>query len=177
MLTVVFYSPSVVYCQLSVVRCLLSVVYYLLQKLTVVRAEEVQRCFVFLDLRETAYGVVEAVVRIVIVDLTNLTYHDLSLAGFAIETMVKVLLHADTLSWMQDDSATRLHGMLYAIYAVMYLGIGKLLVLIGIIELNHQVSAASIDDVLHLGPMEVHRRLLVLLDNHNRPHRTFRCEW
>jgi hypothetical protein len=127
----------------------------------------VKRCFVFLNLRKTAYGIVETVIRIVIIDLTHLTYHYLALSWFAIETMVEVLFHTDALTWFEDDFPTRFHRMFNAVYAIMDRRIGKALVLVCIIELDDEVSATSVDDVLHLAPMEMHRCFLQFFDYHN----------
>ena len=126
-----------------------------------------QRSFVFLNLREATYRFVEAVICGIVVTLTHFTNHRLSLAWFTVETMVQVLLHADALPRTQDYLSAWLHNMLYAIYAVMYRSVGELLVLIGIIKFDDQIATATIDDILHLGPMEVHRRFLILFHYHN----------
>ena len=126
-----------------------------------------QGCFILFDFREATNWIVEAIVRGVVITLADFAHHHFSLARLAIETMVEVLLHADALTWFENDLSTWLHRMLYAIYAIMDWRIGKALVLVGIIEFDNEVSATSIDDVLHLAPMEMHRGFLQFIHNHN----------
>ena len=126
-----------------------------------------QGLLVLLDVGEATYLFVEAVVGRVVVALAHFAHHDFALSGFAIEAMVKVLLHADALSRMQDNLSARLHDVFYAVYATVNRSLGELLVLVGIVKLDDEVAATAIDDVLHLRPMEVHRRLLKLVHYHN----------
>ena len=123
--------------------------------------------FILFDFGEAANWLVEAIVRRVVITLADFTHHHFSLARLTIESMVEILLHADALTWFENDLSTWLHCMLYAIYAIMDWRIGKLLVLISIIKLDDEVSATTIDDVLHLAPMEMHRCFLQLLHYHN----------
>ena len=71
------------------------------------------------------------------------------------EAVVEVLFHADALSRMQDNLSARLHDVFYAVYAAVNRSLGELLVLVGIVKLNDQIASASVDDVLHLGPVEI----------------------
>ena len=141
--------------------------YELTEELRVVRAEQMQGRFILFDFGEAAYRKVEAIVRCVVITLADFAHHHFSLARLAIETMVEVLFHTDALTWFEDDFPTRFHRMFNAVYAIMDRRIGKALVLVGIIELDDEVSATSVDDVLHLAPMEMHRCFLQLLDYHN----------
>ena len=81
--------------------------------------------------------------------------------------MVEVLLHADALAGTEDNPSARFDDVLYAVDAEMDRRVGKLLVLVGIVEFDDEIAAATVDDVLHLRPVEVHRRLLTFLDNHD----------
>ena len=126
-----------------------------------------QGCFVFLNFREAAYGFVEAVVCGVVIALTHLTHHHLAFTRFAVEAMIEVLLHADALAGMQDDTSAWLHCMLDTIDAIVDRCLGKLFVLVGIIELYDQITTTTIDDIFHLGPVEMHGCFLILLDYHN----------
>ena len=126
-----------------------------------------QGFLVVLYLREAADGFVEAVVGGVVVALAHFAHHHFSLARLAIEAVIEILFHADALPGMQDDLPARLHHVLYAVDAVMNWRVGKLLVLVRIIEFDYQVATSTIDDIFHFGPMEVHRSLLILLHNHN----------
>ena len=141
--------------------------YELTEELRVVRAKQVQRRFILFDFRESAYWLVEAIVRRIVITLAYFTPHHFSLAWLAIETMVKILLHADALAWFEDDLTTRFHRMLNAVYAIMNRRIGKALILVGIIKLDNEVTSTTIDDVFHLAPMEMHRCFLQFLDYHN----------
>ena len=126
-----------------------------------------QWSLVFLNLGEAANGFVETVVGSIVVALTHLANHNLSMPRLAIETVIEILLHANALTWMKHDTSTWLHDMLYAVNAEMNRSLGKLLILVGIVKLDDEVAATAIDDILHLGPVEVHGRFLVLLDDHD----------
>ena len=63
-----------------------------------------QGLLVLLDVGEATYLFVEAVVGRVVVALAHFAHHDFALSGFAIEAMVKVLLHADALSGMHTPA-------------------------------------------------------------------------
>jgi len=139
----------------------------LTEELRVVRAKQVQRLFILFDFRESAYWLVEAIVCRIVITLAYFTHHHFSLTWLAIETMVEILLHADALTWFENDFATRFHRMLNAVYAIMNRRIGKALILVGIIKLDNEVASTTIDDVFHLAPMEMHRCFLQFLDYHN----------
>ncbi len=117
---------------------------------------------VFLYVGETTDGFIETIVGGIVVALAYLANHNLAMPWLAIEAVIEVLFHADALTGTKDYTATRIHDVLYAIYAIVHGGLGKLLVLVGIVKFDDEVASTTIDDVFHLGPMEMHGSLLVL---------------
>ena len=80
--------------------------------------------------------------------------------------MVQTSCESNTLTGAQTNNVTCGEGVLNTVYTYLNIGIGKSLVLIGIVKLYHKISAAAIYDVLHFAPMKVHRSYLVFLNNH-----------
>jgi len=57
------------------------------------------------------------------------------------------------------------HGDL-AVHNDLHVLVGKPFIFIGLVQLDHQVSAAAVDDILGLKPMKVHGSDLIFLDDH-----------
>ena len=58
----------------------------------------------------------------------------------------------------RNDHLSAVHMDMNVIYLI------KVLILCGIVYTDQNISAAAVDDVLHLGPVEVHRRILSFFD-------------
>ena len=58
------------------------------EEFVIVGAQQVERCLVLVDFRESSHGFEEAVVRRVVVALAHLAHHDGAAALFAIEAMI-----------------------------------------------------------------------------------------
>ena len=77
------------------------------------------------------------------------------------------MLHADALPRVEYHASARLNHVFDAIDAEVYGCRCHLLVFVCVVQFDDQIAASTVDDIFHLGPVEVHRRLLFLLHDHD----------
>lgn len=127
-------------------------------------AEQTVRCFVLLDLRETANGRIEAIVGVVVVALADLTQQNSTRARFNLEIVIHILLDMDALARCELHLRPGRDSISSAIAMDSHVGFTvDGLVRQAVVNANEDVSAATVDDVLGLVPVEMIRGILPLL--------------
>ena len=122
----------------------------------VLGAEQTVRRFVLLNGREAAHGRVEAVVLGIVIALADLAQQHVARTRLHLEIVVQVLLNVDGLAGGQADLGSGGDGVSPAVSMdgdIAFIVDG--LVGVGIVHPDQHVSAAPVDDVLGLVPVEV----------------------
>ena len=131
----------------------------------VVVDEEIQGGFVLYYVGKATDGSVEAVVLLVVVDRRNLTDEDAAAAPP--EAVIEVGRESDALAGSKDDCISGADGAAHAVHADGHRTLGQAPVVCRIVEPDDEIAAPTIDDVLGLGPVKVHGRDLIGVDDHD----------
>ena len=131
----------------------------------VVVDEEIHGWFVLYDVGEAAERLMEAVILLVVVDCRDFT--DEHAAAGSPEAVIEIGRKGDALAGREDDGIPGTHSAAHAVCANQDGTVGQLSVICRIVEPDHEVASSAVDDVLGLGPVEMHGCDLIRVDNHD----------